>query len=182
MTRTKTLAMRHRGPISAKRLEDQSGYSLVEVMVSIVILAIAIIPMVGMFDAGLKAANTSGDYDKARALANLMLEQAKGLPYEEVRDDFPAGSTTPDGSGSYTDPSRRTYAGPNSADFAGFEYKVDKQYLDRPPTGSDSDPAPATQNFGNSTVDDGLIKVTVTVRWGNDKTYSTTGVVANGSP
>ncbi len=165
-----------------KRFEDQSGYSLVEVMASITILAIAIIPMASLFDAGLKAANTSGNYDKARALANLVLEQAKGLPYEEVRGDFPAGSATPGDSGSYADPSWRSYTGPNSADFAGFEYKVDKQYLDRPPTGSDSDPASPTQNFANSASDDGLIKVTVTVRWDDGKTYSTTGIIANGLP
>ncbi len=139
-------------------------------MVSIVILAVAIIPMVGMFDAGLKAADTSGDYDKARALANLMLEQAKGLPYEEVRDAFPVASATPGDSG------WRSYAGPNSADFSGFEYRVDKQYLDRP------DPASAVQSFSNNAGDDGLVKLTITVRWDEGKTYSTTGVVANGSP
>ena len=37
-----------------ERFKSESGYSLVEVMVSIMILAIAIIPMVGMFDLGLK--------------------------------------------------------------------------------------------------------------------------------
>lgn len=153
-----------------ERIKDQSGYSLVEVMASIVILAIAIIPMVGMFDAGLKAANTSGNYDKARALANSTLEEAKSLPYEEVRDDFPAASATPGDSG------WRSYAGPNSADFTGFEYRVDKQYLDRP------DPDSAVQSFSDSASDDGLIKLTVTVRWDSSKTYSTTGVVANGAP
>ncbi len=162
------------------RLKEEAGYSLVEVMVSIMILAVAVLPMVGMFDAGLKATSTSGDYDKARALANVVLEQAKGLSYEEVRDDLPASSTTPGDSGSYTDPSWRSYTGPNSADFTGFEYKVDKQYLDQPPTDSSSDPASASQNFGSSAGDDGLIRLTVTVRWGDDKTYSTTGVVANG--
>ncbi len=153
-----------------------------EVMASIIILAIAVIPMVGMFDAGLKAANISGDYDKARALANLMLEQARSLTYEEVRDDFPAVSTTPGDSGLYSDPSWRSYTGPNSADFAGFEYKVDKWYLNRPPTDSDSDPASPSLSFSNSATDDGLIKVTVSVRWHGNKTYSTTGVVVNGLP
>ena len=33
---------------------EESGYSLVEVMASIVLLSIAIIPMVAMFDVGLR--------------------------------------------------------------------------------------------------------------------------------
>ena len=159
-------------------VEDEAGYSLVEVIASIMILSIAIIPMVGMFDAGLKAASTGGNYDKARTLANLVLEEAKSLPYEEVRDGFPAASTAPGGSGSYTDPSWRSYTGPNSEDFAGFEYKVDKRYLERPP----SDPDSPTMDFDGSVGDDGLIKLTVTARWGEDRTYSTTGVVADGTP
>jgi prepilin-type N-terminal cleavage/methylation domain-containing protein len=90
------------------RPKDEAGYSLVEVMASIMILAIAIIPIVGMFDAGLKTTGASGDYDRARTLANLVLEQAKSLPYEEVRDGFPAASSTPGGSGSCADSSWRS--------------------------------------------------------------------------
>ncbi len=48
-----------------KRLKDETGYSLVEVIASIIILSIAIIPMVGMFDMGLNAATSSGNYDTA---------------------------------------------------------------------------------------------------------------------
>ena len=50
-------------------------------MVSIIILAIAILPMVGMFDMGLNGVTASSNYDKARTLANLKLEQAKSLPF-----------------------------------------------------------------------------------------------------
>jgi len=161
-----------------KVVKEEAGYSLAEVLASIVILSIAIIPMVGMFDAGLKAASIGGNYDKARTLANLVLEQAKSLPYEEVRDGFPAASTAPGGSGSYADPSWRSYTGPNSEDFAGFEYKVDKRYLERLP----ADPGSPAMEFNGTAGDDGLIKLTVTARWGENKTYSTTGVVANGTP
>lgn len=65
--------------------KSESGYSLVEVMVAIVVLTVAILPMVGMFEAGLRAATTSGDYDRARACAGQRLEQAKSLPYEVVK-------------------------------------------------------------------------------------------------
>src|SRR5204863_2984077 len=60
-----------------QRFRGEAGYSLVEVMASIVILAIAIIPMVGMLDMGLKTATSGSNYDRARALANTNLEKIK---------------------------------------------------------------------------------------------------------
>jgi hypothetical protein len=63
-------------------LRRESGYLLVEGMVAIMILAIAIIPMVGMFDAALRAAVASSNYDEARSLANEKLEGIRALPYE----------------------------------------------------------------------------------------------------
>jgi prepilin-type N-terminal cleavage/methylation domain-containing protein len=73
-----------------KHLRNESGYSLVEVMVAIIILAIAILPMVGMFDAGLQASTEGGNYDKARALANEKLEEIKALSFRDP--DNPAGA------------------------------------------------------------------------------------------
>jgi prepilin-type N-terminal cleavage/methylation domain-containing protein len=71
-------------------LRSESGYSLVEVMVAIMILAIAILPMVSMFDAGLQASAQGSNYDEARALANEKLEEIKALPYRDP--DNPAGA------------------------------------------------------------------------------------------
>ena len=48
------------------------------------VLTIAIVPMVGMFDAAIRAADTSGEYDEARTCAVQKLEQVKSLPYETV--------------------------------------------------------------------------------------------------
>lgn len=62
---------------------NEDGYSLVEVMVSIMILAIAILPMVSMFDAGLRASSLGSNYDTARALANEKLEEIKALPFRD---------------------------------------------------------------------------------------------------
>lgn len=53
------------------------------------ILAIAILPMVSMFDAGLRASAEGGNYDQARALANEKLEEIKALSYRDP--DSPAG-------------------------------------------------------------------------------------------
>ncbi|MDQ4127120.1 MAG: prepilin-type N-terminal cleavage/methylation domain-containing protein [Actinomycetota bacterium] len=65
--------------------KSESGYSLVEVMVATVVLTVAILPMVGMFEAGLQAATAGGYYDRARTCAGQKLEQAKSLPYEAVK-------------------------------------------------------------------------------------------------
>ena len=106
-------------------LDDESGYSHVEVMASIMILTIAIIPMVAMFDAGLGAATRGGDYDKARAFANERLERARVLPYETVRDGFPVAPSTPGAGGAYTS---SELAVPESVKLpAGATYTVAKQ-------------------------------------------------------
>jgi len=57
-----------------KRLKNEAGYSLVEVMVAIM-LSIAIIPMVSMFDAA--GGRLGRHYDQARTLANEKLEEVK---------------------------------------------------------------------------------------------------------
>jgi len=168
-----------------KRLREESGYTLVEVMVSIIILAIAILPMAAMFDMGLSSATTSGNYDKARALANLKLEQAKSLPFDsddntiqDLKDDFPfeaLASETPtaydDGvflSGPMDDPDEDYWD-----NFTGFEYEIEKRYMCPP------DAASPSQNWSSDcpTPTD-LIKVTVTVEWSEDKSYETFGLVA----
>jgi prepilin-type N-terminal cleavage/methylation domain-containing protein len=81
-------------------LKEESGYSLVEVMVAMMILAIAIIPMVGMFDTGLRSITTSSKYDQARALANQNLERVKALDYATAVSQYPPSSRScPTGAG-----------------------------------------------------------------------------------
>jgi Tfp pilus assembly protein PilV len=170
-----------------KRLKEEIGYSLVEVMASIIILSLAILPMVGMFDTGLKTATAGSNYDKARALANLKMEEAKSLPFDstdttaqDVKDTFPeaAGTTTAYTSGSY-ESAWKTVTGPASADFTGFRYKVRKQYMTQP----SQTPGSPSQTFGTSTSATSLIRVTVTVGWGTlgagtySNEYKTYGLV-----
>ncbi len=156
-------------------MREESGYSLVEVMVSIIILAIAIIPMVGMFDMGLNAAIKGSNYDKGRTLANLKMEEAKSLPFDstddaiqDVKDNFPepAGTlTTYDGSGHYTSDPPKTEPGfPNS-----ITYVIEKQYM-QPPTAS------GDWQEDTSGTPTGLIRVTVTVNW-DGNSYNTFGLV-----
>jgi len=145
-----------------ERLKSEAGYSLAEVMVAIMLLTIAIIPMVSMFDAGLKSATQGSDYDKARALANKQMETAKNLSYEDARDKFPVGSSTPSTTTGVYESSNQT-----DADYPGFTYKVRKAYARLGATGITEDASTRT-----------MMKVTVTVNWGDGKSYSTTGLVS----
>jgi hypothetical protein len=157
-------------------------------MVSIMILTIAIIPMVGMFDMGLNTASTGNRYDKARTLANTKLEQAKMLPYDTVLTNFPSQATSgkgaPNGSNSITSSSVTSAQDPRVP--PGFSYVVTKQYLNQPPTDVPPDPnldlsggvepfEPSTEN--PSDFDTGLLKVTVIVSWSGNS-YQTSGMVA----
>jgi hypothetical protein len=66
-------------------------------MVAIIVLTIAIVPMAGMFDAAMEAADAGGEYDEARTCAVQKLEQVKSLPYETVEGGFPHGVCEPSG-------------------------------------------------------------------------------------
>jgi Tfp pilus assembly protein PilV len=73
---------------------------MVEVIVAIMILAVAIIPMVGMFDMGLQSVTTSSKYDQARALANQNMEKIRALDYATAVSQYPPGSRScPNGAG-----------------------------------------------------------------------------------
>jgi prepilin-type N-terminal cleavage/methylation domain-containing protein len=158
-------------------LDEERGYSLVEVMASILILAIAILPMVGMFDMGLNSAVRGSNYDKGRALANLKLEEAKSLPYETVRTNFPSQASSnkgaPGGTGSITSSSVTSIQDPHVPQ--GFSYTVTKQYLLQPSGTSTS------QQFTNSpsATNTKLLKIRVSVSWAGN-TYQATGLVVAG--
>src|SRR5215210_1675646 len=126
----------------AKRMRGESGYSLVEVMVAIIIMALAILPMMSMFDMGLHSTTEGSKYDKARMLANLKLEQAKNLPFDslddaiqDVKDNFPedAGTVTTYNAGYYESGPKTEPGFPTS-----MTYVVEKQYMQQPPVIPDS--------------------------------------------
>jgi Tfp pilus assembly protein PilV len=158
-------------------LKEESGYSLIEVVASMLLLTIAIIPMVGMFDAGLRGASGSGNYETARALANLKMEEAKSLAFSNVTTNFPVAGSDPDPTTGYYDSGWQDQSGPTSAAFANFQYRVEKQYMTQPP----NTPGSSSLNFGPSTSATNMIRVTVSVRWGSAsdyKTFKTYGLVA----
>ena len=162
-------------------MRRESGYSLVEVMASIVILALAILPMVGMFDMGLKTATRGSNYDKSRALANLKLEEAKSISYTNLESSFPVSPSTPDSTSGYYDSGFIQESGPTSANFTNFRYRVEKQYMKQPDT------APGTSSIeftecdaipNTCSTDTYLMRITVTVRWADGNEYTTLGLVS----
>lgn len=135
-------------------------------MVAIMLLAIAIIPMVGMFDAGLRAAMLGGNYDKGRALANEKLEEIKALPYSSP-DPAAAGTAN-----SVEEIYRPLNANPAGSAVTGtegtFTYKVETRYASLNATGIAPDP--------NGKM---MMQVDVTVEWdAGSKSYTTTGLVS----
>jgi prepilin-type N-terminal cleavage/methylation domain-containing protein len=139
-----------------KTLKDESGYSLVEVMVAIMILAIAIIPMVGMFDAGIRAAVLGGNYDKGRAIAVEELEEIRALPFSgspsTVVSIYPPGDGPRACTGSLA---------------VGFDCQVETTYVRVGSAEIVADPSSRT-----------MLQATVTVTWsGGSNSYTTTGLV-----
>jgi prepilin-type N-terminal cleavage/methylation domain-containing protein len=140
----------------ARRLEEESGYSLVEVMVAIMILAIAIIPMVGMFDAGLRAALLGGNYDVGRAFANEKLEEVKALSFDQVLSRYPEDSTTACNPGP-----------PAGSPVTSCTVETDYVRLG---------PSDVSSTDGSGDYATTMLQVTVIVQWSGG-TYQTTGLI-----
>jgi prepilin-type N-terminal cleavage/methylation domain-containing protein len=143
-----------------RRIQDQAGYSLVEVMASIIILSIAIIPMVGMFDMGLDSAVRSSNYDQGRTLAKKQMEVVQSLSFSNVKNSVPNAPCTFDSSGLCEATNLEV---PESDDptgmFDNFRYTISKQYVDL---------NDAQTEFEVVSEDEGYIKVTVEVGWGGE--------------
>ncbi len=138
-------------------LKNEAGYSLVEVMVAIMILALAILPMVSMFDAGLRAAVLGGNYDSARTFANEKLEETKALSFDDALVRYPEDSAEP------CDPGPPAGSPVTSC-------TVETDYVE------------IGASAVNSTDDSGdyettMAQVTVRVEW-NGGDYTTTGLIA----
>ena len=122
-----------------------------------VVLVLAVVPLVGILEAGLRAAASSGEYDAARALANERLEEARALPYSR-----PGGAA---------DSAVERYAppGPPDATEGDLDVSVRTAFVERDlsnPAGS-----PPT----------GQMRVEVLVAW-DAGSYSTVGVVSGEPP
>jgi hypothetical protein len=152
-------------------LAGDRGHSLVEVMVSIVILCVAIIPMVSMFDVGLSLATGGGHHDNARAFATEQLELATAMSYDAVRDTLPAGASAPDGGGSYASSEQPVPASAGLPE--GATYSITRKYVEVVPPPSGAGNAVMTETG----IDGGMLRVDVVVSW-EDHTHGVSGVSA----
>ena len=134
-----------------KLLREEGGYSLVEVIVSILLLSVAIIPMVGMFDMGARSVATAGRYDQARTLADRTQERVRSLPYADARVTYQPVNATP------------TAGAPVSCSSGIFTCSVTTTYVNN---SFGADPAATTR-----------MQVVVTVTW-NGRSYTTNGLVS----
>ncbi len=144
-----------------KLAREESGYSLVEVIVSIFILAAAILPMVGMFDMGLKAATRGGNYDAARALANKNLDKVRSLPWDDVQTNYkPTNTPSPAGTPVSCTPPSPTV----------FTCTVTTTYMQDDPLTQTLTQALSTQTPTT------VMRVVVQVQWQGGP-YTTTGLI-----
>ncbi len=118
---------------------------------AILLLGLAIIPMVGMFDAGLRAAVLGSNYDQARALANERLEEVKALPYEDAVSRYTPGSAVTRNRGTFEYTTATTYVALDGSRASGLTPDTKAQTM---------------------------MRVEVEVEWDGGKSYSTTGLVS----
>lgn len=157
-------------------LKDESGFSIVELMVALVILVIAIIPMVRMFDVALGTTESTNRYDQARALANRELEILQSLPYESVASFPPCNvegeeyeCEEPDSEGEVL-----VTAYPDSEPYGGLVYKIETQHVEV------ADPTSDDWSLTESDEETGILRLTIDVLPDEDseEIYSVTGVVS----
>jgi hypothetical protein len=118
--------------------------------------------MVGMFDAGLRAAVLGGNYDKGRSIANEELEEIKVLPFK--KDPNPPADSVVE----IYPPGTRACTGTIES---GFACQVQTTYALMTPSGIVADASART-----------MMQVSVTVTWGGgSESFTTTGLVSRGA-
>lgn len=132
---------------------------------AIMLLGLAIIPMVSMFDAGLRASVVGSNNDRGRAIASEELAEIQALPFsrpdtaaaDSVVEIYPP-SNGPAGAGDH----------PCTAPIpTGFDCRVETVYA---------------RSGGGGIVADGnvrtMVQATVTVSWDGGREYRTTTLVS----
>ena len=162
-----------------ERFKNEAGYSLVEVIVAIFLLGAAIIPMVGMFDAGLRASVVGSNYDRGRAIVSEELAEIQALPFSSpdpeptnntensVVEIYPPSNKPAPRAGLTSSPKPCTGTMPS-----GFTCEVETEYSRPDGSGVDSDDAKNART---------MMQATITVRWNGGGEYRTIGLVSKGS-
>jgi prepilin-type N-terminal cleavage/methylation domain-containing protein len=69
---------------TTRRAEAQDGYSLVEVMIASALLATVLLSIAGVFMTGTQSVQSGREMTEAVTIANSIVEQVLGWPYEKV--------------------------------------------------------------------------------------------------
>ena len=152
-----------------QRLNQEHGFTIVEMMVAVVVLLVGALGTLAMLDGANKRARGAQDRQNATAVARQVLEAAKGVPYRDVTPGAIESTLREDDAlaGIDGDPWRI------ERDNTTFTVQVDVCYLDEPSDGLGSrapgnfcpgTPAGGTQD-GNS-IDHK--RVTAVTSWNND--------------
>lgn len=70
---------------------SETGFTLLEVLVALVILSVAVVAALQLFGGGLRLARSSGDHVEATLLAHAMLAEVGPEPLEEGTNEGSAG-------------------------------------------------------------------------------------------
>jgi prepilin-type N-terminal cleavage/methylation domain-containing protein len=171
---------------SAAASRDQSGFTLIEVMVASFMLLVGILAVIGLLNAANGATNRTRAHDTATNLARELIEGARSVPYEKVSSPgviaelqrLPSLEDT-DG-GAYT--LRR--------DSTTYTLDISVCVMDDPKDGGGPRPAGASATFCANSVAAGTAdknpedykRVTVTTQWTEGtrtRRVSQTGIINN---
>jgi Tfp pilus assembly protein PilV len=73
---------------------DESGFGLIELLISIVVLQIALLALVGAFGAGSVALGRAAKINTAAVLADQQMELYRSMPYDAIGLDTASAPTT----------------------------------------------------------------------------------------
>src|SRR5262245_65960474 len=76
------------------RLHDERGFTLLEVLVAAVVVAVALLSMFGLLDSSLRASAATQAREGATNLARQILEDARTIPYAQLYPSSIIGALT----------------------------------------------------------------------------------------
>ncbi|MDI6891857.1 MAG: prepilin-type N-terminal cleavage/methylation domain-containing protein [Actinomycetota bacterium] len=134
------------------RFKEEKGISIIEVMIAITILALALLPMMAMFETGISSTTVAGEITIATQLANDRIEEIRNHSFLDVYN-------------TYKDEVVENYG--TIPDFPRFRRVTVAEYVDE-----NLDPVAGPTD---------LLRVTVTLYWhfrGSEKSHSEVTLIA----
>jgi prepilin-type N-terminal cleavage/methylation domain-containing protein len=171
---------------SAAASRDQSGFTLIEVMVASFMLLVGILAVIGLLNAANGATNRTRAHDTATNLARELIEGARSVPYEKVSSPGVTAELQRLPSLEDTDGGAYTLRRGNTT----YTVEVNVCVMDDPKDGGGPRPAGASATFCSNSVAPGTAdknpedykRVTVTAEWTEGtrtRRVAQTGIINN---